>query len=100
MNAPDVVLPPPIPPTPVPPPQPKIQPRHLDRLAVVYVRQSTPQQVQANRESAALQYDLRRKAVAWGWPPDRVVVIDQDQGHSGATADGRAGFQHLRAEVG
>jgi DNA invertase Pin-like site-specific DNA recombinase len=77
----------------------KIRPWHLDRLAMVYVRQSTPQQVLEHRESAALQYDLRRRAVALGWAPDRVVVIDEDQGHSGETAEGRLGFQRLLTEV-
>lgn len=78
----------------------KIQPRHLDRLAIVYVRQSSPQQVLEHRESAALQYDLRRRAVALGWPADRVIVIDEDQGRSGQTTEGRLGFQRLLAEVG
>ena len=55
---------------------PKIQPWHLDRLAVVYVRQSSPQQVHEHRESGRLQYDLRDRAVALGWPADRIVVID------------------------
>jgi DNA invertase Pin-like site-specific DNA recombinase len=77
----------------------KIQGRHLDRLAIVYVRQSSPQQVLEHRESAALQYDLRRRAVALGWPADRVLVIDEDQGRSGQTAEGRLGFQRLLAEV-
>jgi DNA invertase Pin-like site-specific DNA recombinase len=77
----------------------KIRPSHVDRLAVVYVRQSTPQQVLEHRESAALQYDLRRRAVSLGWAADRVVVIDEDQGHSGETAEGRLGFQRLLTEV-
>ena len=77
----------------------KIHPRHLDRLAMVYVRQSSHQQVLEHRESAALQYDLRRRAVALGWLADRVVVIDDDQGCSGQTAEGRIGFQRLLAEV-
>lgn len=77
----------------------KICARHLDRLAMVYVRQSTHQQVLEHRESAAVQYGLRCRAVEWGWPADRVVTVDQDQGHSGSSADGRAGFQRLLAEV-
>ena len=77
----------------------KIHPWHLDRLANVYVRQSSPQQVLEHRESAALQYDLLLRAVALGWPADRVVVIDEDQGCSGQTAEGRIGFQRLLAEV-
>jgi DNA invertase Pin-like site-specific DNA recombinase len=77
----------------------KIRPRHLDRLAVVYVRQSTPQQVVAHRESADLQYQLRRRAVEYGWAEPRVLVIDDDQGMSGQSIEGRLGFQRLLAEV-
>lgn len=77
----------------------KVQPRHLERLAVVYVRQSTLQQVQEHRESTALQYALRSRAIAWGWDGQRVLVIDEDLGCSGASAQGRAGFQRLLAEV-
>jgi DNA invertase Pin-like site-specific DNA recombinase len=77
----------------------KIRPRHCDRLAVVYVRQSTPQQVLVNRESADLQYQLRRRAVALGWADDRVLVIDDDQGVSGGSVENRPGFQRLLAEV-
>jgi DNA invertase Pin-like site-specific DNA recombinase len=78
---------------------PKIRPRHQDRLAVVYVRQSSPQQVLQHRESTALQYALRRRAIDWDWPNERVLVIDEDQGQSGTSAEGRAGFQRLLAEV-
>lgn len=77
----------------------KIQARHVERLAIVYVRQSTLQQVACNRESTALQYDLARYATAWGWPRDRVVVIDEDLGQSGQSAQTRTGFQRLLAEV-
>jgi DNA invertase Pin-like site-specific DNA recombinase len=77
----------------------KIQPRHLDKLAVVYIRQSTPQQVRENRESRDRQYALADHAVALGWPPDRVLVIDDDQGRSGRSAALRPGFQRLLAEV-
>jgi len=77
----------------------KIQSHHRDRLAVVYVRQSSPQQVLEHRESTALQYNLRCRANEWGWPSERVLVIDEDQGHSGSTAAGRIGFQRLLAEV-
>jgi DNA invertase Pin-like site-specific DNA recombinase len=79
---------------------PKVQPWHLDRLAIVYVRQSTAQQVAENRESGDRQYALAQRAVHLGWPADRVLVIDDDQGKSGATAEGRLGFQRLLAEVG
>jgi DNA invertase Pin-like site-specific DNA recombinase len=77
----------------------KIRPRHLDRLAVVYVRQSTPHQVVSNRESTDLQYQLRRRAVGLGWAEDRVLVIDDDQGISGQSVENRPGFQRLLAEV-
>jgi DNA invertase Pin-like site-specific DNA recombinase len=73
---------------------------HLQRLACLYVRQSTLQQVFENTESTARQYALRERAVALGWSTDRIVVIDQDLGHSGAAAADRAGFQRLVAEVG
>lgn len=77
----------------------KIRPRHRDRLAVVYIRQSTPQQVATNRESTDLQYQLRQRAVALGWAIDRVLVIDDDQGISGTSVENRLGFQRLLAEV-
>jgi len=77
----------------------KIRAQHRDRLAVVYVRQSSPQQVLEHRESAALQYALRRRALDWEWPSERVLVIDEDQGHTATTAEGRMGFQRLLAEV-
>jgi len=78
----------------------KIKPWHLERLALVYVRQSSPQQVVEHKESAARQYGLVHRAVALGWPRERVLVIDEDQGKSGQTIDGRPGFQRLLAEVG
>jgi DNA invertase Pin-like site-specific DNA recombinase len=77
----------------------KVQPKHLARLAIVYVRQSTPQQVFHNRESTDRQYALDRRAVQLGWGPDRVEVVDEDQGHSGADAQGRAGFQSILARI-
>jgi DNA invertase Pin-like site-specific DNA recombinase len=77
----------------------KIRPRHCERLAIVYVRQSTPQQVQDHRESADLQYQLRRRAVELGWQDSRVLVIDDDQGCSGQSVENRPGFQRLLAEV-
>jgi len=78
----------------------KILSRHLERLAVVYVRQSTMQQVLDHQESTRLQYGLVQRAVALGWSEARVLVIDEDLGQSGATAEGRQGFQRLVAEVG
>jgi DNA invertase Pin-like site-specific DNA recombinase len=77
----------------------KILELHLDRLAIVYVRQSDPQQVLNHRESRERQYALADHAVALGWPRERVMVIDDDQGQSGRTADQRSGFQRLLAEV-
>ena len=78
---------------------PKLRPWHLDRVAVVYVRQSTPQQVLDHRESTARQYALADRAVALGWPRDRVTTIDDDLGKSGQSIEGRPGFQRLLAEV-
>ncbi len=77
----------------------KLQSHHLERLAMVYVRQSTPRQVLENRESTELQYHLVHRAVELGWRKDRVVVIDDDLGQTGSTAVHRAGFQRLLAEV-
>ena len=82
-----------------PAPSAKIAPVHRAKLAVVYVRQSTAQQVAENRESLARQYALADHARGLGWPAERVLVIDDDLGLSGRTADGRAGFQRLIAEV-
>ena len=79
---------------------PKIRPDHLDRLALIYVRQSTPLQVREHTGSAARQYDLAGRARDLGWPTERIQVIDQDQGRSGASSAGRDGFQHLVAQVG
>jgi DNA invertase Pin-like site-specific DNA recombinase len=69
-------------------------------LAVVYVRQSSPQQVRENRESTSLQYGLVERAAHLGWHRDRVLVIDEDQAQTGSTAENRMGFQRLMAEVG
>jgi DNA invertase Pin-like site-specific DNA recombinase len=77
----------------------KIGDLHLNRLAIVYVRQSTPQQVLENRESRERQYALAQFAERLGWPAERVVVIDEDQGQSGKTAAERSGFQRLMTEV-
>jgi DNA invertase Pin-like site-specific DNA recombinase len=78
----------------------KIKARHMDKLAIVYVRQSTLQQVSRHQESTRLQYGLVDRVVQLGWPPQRVEVIDDDLGCSGATMEGRPGFQRLVAEVG
>src|SRR5262249_9775992 len=77
----------------------KIRDRHLDRLAIVYVRQSSPQQVLENRESRERQYALAQLAQRLGWPAERVVIIDEDQARSGMSADKRSGYQRLMTEV-
>jgi DNA invertase Pin-like site-specific DNA recombinase len=79
--------------------QTKVTADHLRRDAYLYVRQSSLYQVTNNTESARRQYDLRGRAIALGWPTERVVVIDVDQGQSGASATDRAGFQRLVADV-
>ena len=73
--------------------------QHRARLAYVYVRQSSPGQVVRHSESTELQYRLVERAVALGWPRERVQVIDDDLGQSATAADGRPGFQHLVAEL-
>lgn len=77
----------------------KVTASHLKRLAYLYVRQSTLRQVFENTESTRRQYALKERAIALGWPLDRVVVIDTDLGESGADSD-RKGFQKLVAAVG
>jgi excisionase family DNA binding protein len=78
----------------------KISPRHRDRQAVVYVRQSSLRQVEQNRESTRLQYGLADRASRLGWPREQIVIIDEDLGRSGASSSDRPGFQRLVAEVG
>src|SRR5919205_910995 len=78
----------------------KINASHHGRDAYVYVRQSTPSQMIHHTESLARQYELRERAVALGWPPHQVVVIDADLGRSGADSSGRTGFKELVADVG
>jgi DNA invertase Pin-like site-specific DNA recombinase len=77
----------------------KIGADHLRRDAFLYVRQSSLRQVFENTESTKRQYALRDRAVALGWPIERIHVIDSDLGRSGAQAVGRDGFQHLVTEV-
>jgi DNA invertase Pin-like site-specific DNA recombinase len=81
-------------------PTSKVGAEQLARTAFLYVRQSTLRQVMHNTESTQRQYALRQRAIALGWPAERIVVIDTDQGQSGASAADREGFQHLVAEVG
>ncbi len=76
----------------------KIKPT-TQRAACVYIRQSTPGQVEHNRESTARQYALADRAAQLGWPKEQVVVIDEDLGLSGSTTDKRSGFARLTSEV-
>ncbi|MBY0462283.1 MAG: recombinase family protein [Alphaproteobacteria bacterium] len=78
----------------------KVTADHLKRNAYLYIRQSTLKQVMENTESTKRQYDLRQKGLALGWQTEQIIVIDTDQGQSGAQAADREGFQRLVAEVG
>ena len=77
----------------------KIQPTHTQRAACIYVRQSTPTQVEHNRESTARQYALADRACQLGWPREQVVIIDEDLGLSGSSTDQRSGFTRMTSEV-
>jgi DNA invertase Pin-like site-specific DNA recombinase len=77
----------------------KIKPAHTARAALVYIRQSSPSQVEHNRESTARQYALADRARELGWSADQIVVVDDDLGISGATADKRSGFTRITTEV-
>ena len=76
----------------------KIKLAHIQRAAYVYVRQSTPGQVEHNRESTARQYALADKARQLGWPKEQVVIVDEDLGLSGSGTDKRSGFERLPAK--
>jgi len=78
----------------------KVNAGHLKRDAYLYVRQSTLRQVLENTESTKRQYALQQRAIALGWPAERIVIIDSDLGQSGASAADREGFQRLVADVG
>ena len=80
-------------------PSQKVTADHLRRDAYLYIRQSTLRQVFENSESTKRQYALRQRAIALGWPDERIIVIDSDLGQSGASAADREGFQKLVAEV-
>ena len=73
---------------------------HRAKLAYVYVRQSSLNQVRQHQESTQLQYRLVDRTIALGWPHERVQVIDEDLGKSGAGSVERHGFQKLIAEIG
>jgi DNA invertase Pin-like site-specific DNA recombinase len=77
----------------------KIKPSHIQRAAMVYLRQSTPSQVEHNRESTARQYALADKACQLGWAKEQVIIIDEDLGLSGSSTDKRSGFARLTSEV-
>ena len=77
----------------------KIKPSHTQRAAFVYIRQSTPGQVEHNRESTARQYALADRACQLGWPKEQVVIVDEDLGLSGSSIDKRSGFARLTSEV-
>src|SRR5438034_3651800 len=72
---------------------------HRAKMAYVYIRQSSLMQVTRHAESTDLQYSLVDRAVALGWPRDRIELIDEDLGKSGARAEARGGFQRLLAEI-
>jgi len=78
----------------------KVQPHHRERGAYLYIRQSSMRQVVENIESTKRQYALRGRAAALGWRDDQIIVIDCDQGESGASAAWREGFQRLVTDVG
>ena len=77
----------------------KVTPTHLQRDAFLYVRQSTLHQVLQNTESTQRQYALQQRALALGWPAERIHIIDCDLGQSGATTADREGFQQLVTQV-
>ena len=77
----------------------KLSSHHLEKRAYVYVRQSTQAQVHGHIESGERQYRLVERAAALGWAPEEIEVIDEDQGHSGATAEGRSGFARVARDV-
>src|SRR5437763_2820323 len=72
-----------------------ITPLHLSRLAIIYIRQSSPHQALTNQESTRLQYALKQRALELGWREDQIRFIDSDQGRTASTAEGRHGFKEL-----
>ena len=77
----------------------KIEREHLQRLAYVYIRQSSLHQVQFNTASTARQYNLVERAKGLGWPDERIITVDQDQGQSGASLEGRDGFKTMMRDI-
>ena len=76
-----------------------ITPQHLARKALIYIRQSTPHQVFTHQESTRLQYALQQRALALGWPPDQIEILDVDLGSSAASAQFRDGFKEMVAQI-
>jgi DNA invertase Pin-like site-specific DNA recombinase len=76
-----------------------VTPRHLRGKALIYIRQSTPQQVLSNQESLRLQYALRQRAESLGWRAEDIDVIDADLGLTATAAQHRPGFQEVVAQV-
>jgi DNA invertase Pin-like site-specific DNA recombinase len=76
-----------------------VTPQHLARTAMIYIRQSSPQQVLSHQESLRLQYALKDRAVSLGWREDDVVIIDTDLGLTATSAQHREGFKELLAQV-
>ena len=77
----------------------KIHTEHLDRFAYVYVRQSSLMQVRDHQESGRRQYHLVDWLLAMGWPQERIVIVDEDQGKSGLSPNSRSGFARLAAAI-
>jgi len=76
-----------------------VSPQHLQRKALIYMRQSTPHQVLSTQESLRLQYALQQRAIELGWRPEDIGIIDADLGMTGASASHRVGFQELVTSV-
>ena len=76
-----------------------IEASQLTRRAFVYVRQSSMTQVRHHQESTMMQYDLRQRALALGWAPEAIEVIDEDQARTGTTLEGRSGFSRMADAV-
>jgi DNA invertase Pin-like site-specific DNA recombinase len=76
-----------------------VTPQHLQKKAIIYIRQSTPHQQISNQESLRLQYALKERAQRLGWHPEDIEIIDADLGLTGASAQHRTGFQELVAKV-
>jgi DNA invertase Pin-like site-specific DNA recombinase len=81
-------------------PSNKVLAMHLERCAYIYVRQSSYYQVEHHLESQRRQYNMRAWALELGWPKERIVIVDEDQGRSGAVAGMRSGFEQLASAVG